>query len=66
MHGKVDLAGLFAHDLDDGPGGVRHSFGGMGAISEGTFDEGIQRAGRPGQWDGAVPVLDRSRMDLKL
>lgn len=47
MHGKADLAGLFAHDLDDDPGGVRHSFGGIGAISEGTFDERIQRAGRP-------------------
>src|SRR5208283_1578735 len=47
MHGKADLAGLFAHDLDDDPGGVRHSFGGIGAISEGTLDERIQRAGRP-------------------
>jgi hypothetical protein len=47
MHGKADLAGLFAHDLDDDPCGVRHPFGGIGAISEGTFDERIQRAGRP-------------------
>src|SRR5271170_1232766 len=66
MHGKADLAGLFAHDLDDDPGGVRHSFGGIGAVSECTLDERIQRAGCLEQRDGAVSILHRSWMDLKL
>ena len=43
MHGKADMAGLLAYDLDDDPGRGRHSVGGIGAIGEDTLDEGIQR-----------------------
>src|SRR5271157_5538365 len=65
MHGKTNLPGLFSDDLDDDPGRIRHAFGGIGAIGEGPLDEGIQRAGRPQQRDGAVPILHRGRLDLK-
>src|ERR1700730_11321755 len=44
MHGKADLAGLLAHDLDDDPGCGRHPFGAIGAIGENPLNEGIQRA----------------------
>jgi hypothetical protein len=44
MDGEANLAGLFADDLDDDPGGVRHSFGGISAIGEDPLDEGIQPA----------------------
>ena len=46
MHGKANLAGPFAHDLDDDPGRICHAFGGIGAIGESPLDERIQRAGR--------------------
>ena len=44
MHGKADLASLLAHDLDNDSGRGRHSVGGIGAVSENTFDEGVQQA----------------------
>ena len=46
MHGEADLAGLLAHDLDEDPGRVRHSFGGIGAIGEDPLDESKPRTRR--------------------
>src|SRR5271170_7577703 len=39
MDGEANLAGLLTHDLNDDPGGVRYTFGGIGAIGEDPFDE---------------------------
>jgi hypothetical protein len=66
MHGKANLAGRFADDLDDDPGRVGHSFGDIGAIGEYPLDERISPARRSQQRDGAVAVLNGGWMDLQL
>src|ERR1700724_1822065 len=53
MHGKADLAGLLAHDLDDDPGCGRHPFGAIGAIGETRSMKGY--SGREACSNGMAP-----------